>query len=82
MQRTALDLEPYRPDHLCPRCGSEGARPYYHRGPILVVFGDHPQRPCARESRDFGPHFCNRCENCGCTWMEAVIPGTDQARLE
>jgi ribosomal protein L32 len=74
MPRIALAL--YRPDHLCPRCGAEGARPNCHRAPVLVVFGGGPQWPCAGLDGSLGEHFCSRCENCGHAWMEAVVPGS------
>jgi hypothetical protein len=79
-----MPLSPYRPDHLCPPCGSEGARPAYHAEPVMIVFGSAPDWPCSGTAapRGLGRHICNRCENCGHQWMESVPEGMDPASLE
>jgi hypothetical protein len=85
MPRTIrLDLPPYRPDHLCPRCGSEGARPTRHRLPVLAVFGTGPPWPCTpwAVGGALGEHLCSRCEHCGYAWMEAAAPETGQPLME
>lgn len=71
---------PFDPQHMCPKCGTEGARPHRHEKPVLIVFGSGPQWPCSGPDMagQLGEHLCNRCEVCGYAWMEAVSEGMDE----
>lgn len=75
-----VTIRPHDPQHLCPKCGSEGARPQYHAQSFIATFGSTPPWPCVRPVPDdlVGEHLCNRCEVCSFAWMESVSEGMAQ----
>ena len=68
------EIRDFDPEHLCPRCGTEGNHPEHHERPVFIAFGTR-KWPCWSLARTLKEHFCLRCTGCGYSWIERVSPG-------
>jgi Zn ribbon nucleic-acid-binding protein len=70
MEATTIELQPFDPAAVCPKCSGEDVSATWHQ--VSVRGLDWPCSPWSAFV-PHPPHLCRKCTRCGYTWAQAPV---------